>query len=115
MANDSPREYLILLYFRGTLISQKFSRQFSRVFIFTIGEENCVYRELNFAKVMIQSIFFLFYKNYVNQQLQQNQYAAPTRQLYSSKSQSYRNEKSVVLPSHRVSRVSLHVRCRRSQ
>jgi len=109
MANDSPREYLILLYFRGTLISRKFSWQISRVFIFTIGEKNCVYRELNSAKVMIQSIFFLFYKNYVNQQLQQNQYAAPSRQLYSY-------EKSVVLLSHyRVSRVSLHVRSRRSQ
>ena len=31
------------------------------------------------------SLFFLFYKNYVNQQLQQNQYAALTRNCTSLK------------------------------
>ena len=32
-------EYLILLYFRGTLISRKFSRHISRIFNFAIGDK----------------------------------------------------------------------------
>ena len=46
--------YLILLYFRGTLISRKFSRYISRVFNFAIAEKNCVCREFNFAKLTIK-------------------------------------------------------------
>ena len=71
-------------------------------------EKNCVCREFNCAKLTIKFFFSFLQKLYVNQQLKQNQYAVPWRQLYSSKSQSYSDKKNLlVLPSdYRVSRVT---------
>ena len=59
---------LILLNFRGTLISRKFSRHISQVFNFVIAEKNCVCREFNFPKLQLSDYIFSFLqKLYVNQ------------------------------------------------
>ena len=60
--NDDDDDYLILLYFRGTWISRKFSRHISRVFNFAIAEKNCVCREFDFAKLLtIKWLYFFFF------------------------------------------------------
>ena len=59
--DDDDDDYLILLYFRGTWISRKFSRHISRVFNFAIAEKNCVCREFNFAKLTIKWLYFFFF------------------------------------------------------
>ena len=59
--DDDDDDYLILLYFRGTWISRKFSRHISRVFNFAIAEKNCVCREFDFAKLLtIKWLYFFF-------------------------------------------------------
>ena len=44
----------------GTLTSRKFPPHISRVFNFSIGEKNCVCFELNFTKLTIQCLYFVF-------------------------------------------------------